>query len=191
MHVPENCGERTMRMEVLKGDWILIRIVREAAAELQPLQLERGGRGSFLFFLSLWKCPPPPRAKIFPERVQRGRQMHLLIALWFWWRCPCHGWWPFWKYCIWICLIAHLCVFVMPLGPHASAGSLRSFNKSVTHPRRILMDTRQKLGLKWDLAGGGILGLSAAVQCGEKTSRATYFERLWSADLHYCSYIHY
>lgn len=40
------------------------------------------------------------------------------------------------------------------------------------------MDTRQKLGLKWDLAGGGILGLSAAVQCGEKTSRATYFERL-------------
>lgn len=53
-------------------------------------------------------------------------------------------------------------------GPHASAGSLRSFNKSVTHPRRILMETRQKLGLKWDLAGGGILGLSAAVQCGKK-----------------------
>lgn len=74
-----------------------------------------------------------------------------------------------------------LCVFVMPLGPHASAGSLRSLNKSVTHPRRILMDTRQKLGLKWDLAGGGMLGLSAAVQCGKNnylaTSRATYFER--------------
>lgn len=72
-----------------------------------------------------------------------------------------------------------LCVFDAR-GP--TCVCLRSLNKSVTHPRRILMDARQKLGLKWDLAGGGILGLSAAVQCGKNnylaTSRVAYFERL-------------
>lgn len=46
--------------------------MREAAAELQPLQLERGGRGSFLFFFIFMKMPTPTESKDIPREGAEG-----------------------------------------------------------------------------------------------------------------------